>query len=410
MAKSMATLDSGTTCSSWNHSGHRLAAGSLDGILSVYDSPVPSASSSSSFTCTSKVRVSESSVVKIVWLPSEYGDAVACICEDGSLSIWEEISEDSHALEWKPCKSIKNKSSQVLDVQFGVSRKSLKMAEFQNVIDSLSTLGKPSSLSASVSWNPVRSEEQEPSFVIAFNSNSTHLNSSKIWEFDEAHNRWLAVAELALQDDKGDPVYAVSWSPNIGRPYEVVAVATQKGIGIWHVGLAPDREGRLPVKKAASLSGHQGEVWQMEWDMSGMTLASTGSDGMVKLWQSNLNGGMFPVDPWAPTIDSQSIASQLFAVSLFPYIGFLYFLTKSKSAPKLTLFGFYFLLAFVGATTKVHYGTSLSNVDWLHGGAESLLALTNLFIVLGLRQALRKPEDNNDAETPTTQEQEKSSV
>ncbi|ESQ28916.1 hypothetical protein EUTSA_v10023957mg [Eutrema salsugineum] len=123
----MATLDSGTTCSSWNHSGHRLATGSLDGILSVYDSPVPSSSSSSSFTCTSKVRVSESSVAKIVWLPSEYGDAVACICEDGSLSIWEEVSEDTHALEWKSCKSIKNQSSQVLDVQFGVSRKSLKM-------------------------------------------------------------------------------------------------------------------------------------------------------------------------------------------------------------------------------------------------------------------------------------------
>ncbi|KAI3823685.1 hypothetical protein L1987_05125 [Smallanthus sonchifolius] len=108
------------------------------------------------------------------------------------------------------------------------------------------------------------------------------------------------------------------------------------------------------------------------------------------------NGLPFPVDPWSPTIDSQSIASQLFAFSLFPYIGFLYFITRSNSAPKLTLFGFYFLLAFVGATVpagiyaKVHYGTSLSNVDWLHGGAESLLTLTNLFIVIGLRQALRK--------------------
>ncbi|ONI07389.1 hypothetical protein PRUPE_5G116900 [Prunus persica] len=61
-------------------------------------------------------------------------------------------------------------------------------------------------------------------------------------------------------------------------------------------------------------------------------------------------GVLFPVDPWAPSIDSQSIASQLFAASLFPYLGFLYFITKSKSAPKLTLFGFYFLLAFVGAT------------------------------------------------------------
>ena len=38
----------------------------------------------------------------------------------------------------------------------------------------------------------------------------------------------------------------------------------------------------------------------------------------------------------------------------------------------------------------MQYGTSLSNVDWLHGGAESLLTLSNLFVVLGLRQALRK--------------------
>ncbi|XP_011101022.1 uncharacterized protein LOC105179123 [Sesamum indicum] len=111
------------------------------------------------------------------------------------------------------------------------------------------------------------------------------------------------------------------------------------------------------------------------------------------------NGFLLPVDPWAPNIDSQSIASQLFAFSLFPYLGFLYFITKSKSAPRLTLFGFYFLLAFVGATipagiyAKVQYGTSLSNVDWLHGGAESLLTLTNIFIVLGLRAGLRKARD-----------------
>ncbi|KAL6618752.1 hypothetical protein ACP70R_033891 [Stipagrostis hirtigluma subsp. patula] len=113
--------------------------------------------------------------------------------------------------------------------------------------------------------------------------------------------------------------------------------------------------------------------------------------------------GLLPVDPWAPTVDSQSVASQLFAASLFPYLGFLYFMTRSKTAPGLTLFGFYFLLAFVGATTKIHYGTSLSNVDWLHGTAESLLTLTNLFIILGLRGGLRrlgeddKKENNSEA-------------
>ncbi|KAK1269062.1 hypothetical protein QJS04_geneDACA008159 [Acorus gramineus] len=129
-------------------------------------------------------------------------------------------------------------------------------------------------------------------------------------------------------------------------------------------------------------------------------------------------GSLLPVDPWSPNIDSQSIASQLFAASLFPYLGFLYFITKSKSSPKLTLFGFYFLLAFVGATipagiyAKVRYGTSLSNVDWLHGSAEALLTLTNLFIVLGLMGALRKAEDTetNAVEIVPEAEEEKSSV
>ncbi|KAL2635221.1 hypothetical protein R1flu_006700 [Riccia fluitans] len=118
------------------------------------------------------------------------------------------------------------------------------------------------------------------------------------------------------------------------------------------------------------------------------------------------------LDPWAPgsSVDSQSIASSFFAGSLFPYLGFLYHLTKSKTSPPMTLFGFYFLLAFVGATipagiyAKVHYGTSLANVDWLHGGAESLLTLTNLFIVLGLRSALRTPQESKEEELKVEEE------
>lgn len=32
------------------------------------------------------------------------------------------------------------------------------------------------------------------------------------------------------------------------------------------------------------------QVLQVEWDMSGMTLASSGSDCNVRLWQANLKG------------------------------------------------------------------------------------------------------------------------
>ncbi len=84
----------------------------------------------------------------------------------------------------------------------------------------------------------------------------------------------------------------------------------------------------------------------------------------------------------------------LFILSLFPYLGFLWFLTRSQQAPRLALIGFYFTLLFVGVTipagiyTKLVYGTSLSNVDWLHGTAESFLTLANTLVVLGFRQAI----------------------
>lgn len=45
-----------------------------------------------------------------------------------------------------------------------------------------------------------------------------------------------------------------------------------------------------------------------------------------------------------------TLPQNLFAVSIIPYAGFLYHLHRSKQAPPLTLFGFYFLLAFVFAT------------------------------------------------------------
>ena len=31
--------------------------------------------------------------MKVLWVPPEYGDAVACILADGTLSVWEETAE-----------------------------------------------------------------------------------------------------------------------------------------------------------------------------------------------------------------------------------------------------------------------------------------------------------------------------
>ena len=54
--------------------------------------------------------------------------------------------------------------------------------------------------------------------------------------------------------------------------------------------------------------------------------------------------------PPRPQTINQVLPQNLFAISIIPYAGFLYSLTKSRQAPPLALFGFYFLLVFVFAT------------------------------------------------------------
>jgi hypothetical protein len=91
----------------------------------------------------------------------------------------------------------------------------------------------------------------------------------------------------------------------------------------------------------------------------------------------------------------------LFGVSLFPYLAFLWFLTKSGQTPKLSLIGFYMTLVFVfvtipaGLYAELLLKTSLANVDWLHGGAESFLTLANVLVVLGFARAIDADQAEN---------------
>ena len=84
----------------------------------------------------------------------------------------------------------------------------------------------------------------------------------------------------------------------------------------------------------------------------------------------------------------QNLAGIFFQASLLPYLLFLYFLNfRGNRVPALGNFGFQFLLLFVlgtipsGIISKATYGCSLADVDWLHGGAETLLTATSLLVV-----------------------------
>ena len=92
---------------------------------------------------------------------------------------------------------------------------------------------------------------------------------------------------------------------------------------------------------------------------------------------------------------ADDLAGSLFGASLFPWLAMLYWLKHPlTNAPSGVSFGLTFLLAFVfgsipaAISAGAFYGVSLADSDFLHGAAESLLAITNCVVVLGFRSAL----------------------
>jgi Protein of unknown function (DUF3593) len=117
-------------------------------------------------------------------------------------------------------------------------------------------------------------------------------------------------------------------------------------------------------------------------------------------WQQH-HGLSGLVDLAAESTGASSMNKEsLFGASLFPYLAFLWFLTKSGQTPKLALIGFYMTLVFVAITipaglyAELVLKQSLANVDWLHGGAESFLTIANILVVLGFSRSHQTLDQN----------------
>ena len=91
----------------------------------------------------------------------------------------------------------------------------------------------------------------------------------------------------------------------------------------------------------------------------------------------------------------------LFAVSIVPYVIFLYYLYKIKYVNKFIKTGFSLTVLFVLITILIslftlnYYDKTLVEVDFLHGLAESFLTVSDFVILFGFMRILNNLEVNN---------------
>ena len=81
--------------------------------------------------------------------------------------------------------------------------------------------------------------------------------------------------------------------------------------------------------------------------------------------------------------------SPFFVLSLIPYLVFLRYAGKSKAIPKISFIGFKLTLLFVFMTivfaiiAQICFEDELTNIDILHGLAESFLTISDAFVIYG---------------------------
>tara|TARA_B100000700_G_C14456889_1_gene584235 strand:+ start:177 stop:497 length:321 start_codon:yes stop_codon:yes gene_type:complete len=90
-----------------------------------------------------------------------------------------------------------------------------------------------------------------------------------------------------------------------------------------------------------------------------------------------------------------------FGISLFPYLAFLYWAQRSPDIPKVSLWGFKMTVVFVFMTiifaliARQKFGGELTDIDTLHGTAESFLTISDALVALGFARILGQNQVKN---------------
>ncbi|XP_043254842.1 nuclear pore complex protein Nup44A isoform X2 [Colletes latitarsis] len=284
--------------------GQRMATCSSDQFVKVWDED-----EHGNWHLTASWKAHSGSVWKVTWAHPEFGQVLATCSFDRTAAVWEEIvGEGSGPGErgmrhWLRRTNLVDSRKSVTDVKFAPKTLGLLLAtcsedgviriyEAPDVMNlSQWTLQHDISCKlqcSCLSWNPSLSRLHPPMLAVASDdSNPSTGGKVFIYEYSESSRRWAKTEALQIQD----PVHDIAFSPNLGRSFHTLAIATKdvRIITLKPILLDSVQSGsaRFEITVAAQFSDHDFTVWRVCWNIMGTILASSGDDGCVRLWKDN---------------------------------------------------------------------------------------------------------------------------
>ncbi|KAK0181654.1 hypothetical protein PV327_003922 [Microctonus hyperodae] len=284
--------------------GQRMATCSSDQFVKVWDED-----EHETWHLTASWKAHSGSVWKVTWAHPEFGQVLATCSFDRTAAVWEEIvGEGSGPGErgmrhWVRRTNLVDSRTSVTDVKFGPKTLGLVLAtcsadgviriyEAPDVMNlSQWTLQHDISCKLAcscITWNPSISRLHPPMIAVGSDDPSPSVGGKIfIYEYSENSRRWTKTETLS---NVLDPVHDIAFSPNIGKSYHTLAIAT-KDVRIITLKQIQDsaqsNQSRFEVTAAAQFDDHYCTVWRVCWNIMGTIMASSGDDGCVRLWKDN---------------------------------------------------------------------------------------------------------------------------
>mmetsp|Transcript_23094 Transcript_23094/g.41686 ORF Transcript_23094/g.41686 Transcript_23094/m.41686 type:complete len:386 (-) Transcript_23094:962-2119(-) len=279
---------------SWAHPefGPLLVTGGTDNMAIVWEG-----SSSKRWLEKATLMDARRSITAVSFAPRHLGLKLATGSADGTVRIYETIDaanlhhwrlNDTIDAELSPPTTTTTTTSNDTTRGSLNSDRSNKERNSANQSSSAGVSGNSSTNSSSgselgvtcLSWCTGRFEP--PTMVIGGSSGNV-----VVYRYSDASRTWNSLVKLPQH---AGGVLDVSWSPNVGRSYHLIASAGRDGTTLCiHRLRRVVGSGGLELESTQELDTRGSQVWRVEWNVTGTVLASSGDGGRVRLWKCDFS-------------------------------------------------------------------------------------------------------------------------